>query len=156
MSQPTVNGLKVLCFLSFIGFVYCMAFDSSKFLTYSSYDPDSLIEDSAAYELISQEVDRWSLNKIDVSKKGIQKVSYLFLARSIFDVISLLGVTLMFYKMKLGFSIYTFSQLLYVLLPFVFFGFAAKEIVPLNMMLVNLIYVALFITQNKHFIQVKK
>ena len=155
MSQPAVNGLKVLCFLSFIGFVYCMAFDSSKFLTYSSYDPDTLIEDSAAYELINQEIDQWSLHKIDVSKKGIQKVSYLFLARSIFDVISLLGVTLMFFKMKLGFSIYSLSQLLYVLLPFVFFGLAAKEIVPLNMMMVNLIYVALFLTQKKHFIQVK-
>ena len=70
-SEQSFKGLKILCFLSLLGFVYCMAFDSTKFLTYSSLDVDSLVEDSASYEAINNEILRWEDAGIDVSEKSL-------------------------------------------------------------------------------------
>jgi hypothetical protein len=151
-SEESFKGLKILCFLSVLGFVYCMAFDSTKLLTYSSLDVDSMVEDSASYEMINNELLRWTDSEIDVSKKGLQKVSLLFLIRSILDVLALLGVALMFYRMKIGFSIYAIFQLCYVVSPFVFFGINGTAVAPLNMMAINLIYLALFFTQEKNLL----
>ena len=101
-SEQSFKGLKILCFLSLLGFVYCMAFDSTKFLTYSSLDVDSLVEDSASYEAINNEILIWKDAGIDVSEKWLHKIALLFLIRSILDVLALLGVALMFYRMKIG------------------------------------------------------
>ena len=152
LAESSLRGLKILCFLSLLGFIYCMAFDTTKILTYYSLDFDSMVEDSAAYEMINNELSRWEENEIDVSPKGLRKVALLFLFRAIFDVFALLGVALMFYRMKIGFSIYLISQLAYVLLPLLMLGVNATAVVPLNMMAINLIYVALFITQRKHLL----
>ena len=152
LAESSLRGLKILCFLSLLGFIYCMAFDTTKILTYYTLDFDSMVEDSAAYEMINNELSRWEENEIDVSPKGLRKVALLFLFRAIFDVFALLGVALMFYRMKIGFSIYLISQLAYVLLPLLMLGVNATAVVPLNMMAINLIYVALFITQRKHLL----
>ena len=155
-SEQSFKGLKILCFLSLLGFVYCMAFDSTKFLTYSSLDVDSLVEDSASYEAINNEILRWEDVGIDVSEKWLHRISLLFLIRSILDVLALLGVALMFYRMKIGFSIYAIFQLCYVISPFVFFGVNGTAVAPLNMMAINLIYLALFFTQKKNLLAREK
>lgn len=152
LSEQSLRGLKILCFLSLLGFVYCMAFDSTKFLTYCTLDLDSMVEDSATYEMIHNELTRWGENEIDISPKGLQKIALLFLFRAIFDVFALLGVALMFYRMKIGFSIYSIFQLTYVFSPLLLLGIDATAVVPLNMMAINLIYVALFVTQRKHLL----
>lgn len=155
-SEQSFKGLKILCFLSLLGFVYCMAFDSTKFLTYSSLDIDNMIEDSASYEAINNEVLRWEDAGIAVSEKGLHRISLLFLIRSILDVLALLGVALMFYRMKIGFSIYAIFQLCYVVSPLVFFGVNGTVVAPLNMMAINLIYLALFFTQKKNLLSREK
>ena len=155
-SEQSFKGLKILCFLSLLGFVYCMAFDSKKFLTYSSLDIDNMIEDSASYEAINNEVLRWEDAGIAVSEKGLHRISLLFLIRSILDVLALLGVALMFYRMKIGFSIYAIFQLCYVVSPLVFFGVNGTAVAPLNMMAINLIYLALFFTQKKNLLAREK
>lgn len=155
-SEQSFKGLKILCFLSLLGFVYCMAFDSTKFLTYSSLDVDSLVEDSASYEAINNEILIWKDAGIDVSEKWLHKIALLFLVRSILDVLALLGVALMFYRMKIGFSIYAIFQLCYVISPFVFFGVNGTAVAPLNMMAINLIYLALFFTQKKNLLAREK
>ncbi len=155
-SEQSFKGLKILCFLSLLGFVYCMAFDSTKFLTYSSLDVDSLVEDSASYEAINNEILIWKDAGIDVSEKWLHKIALLFLIRSILDVLALLGVALMFYRMKIGFSIYAIFQLCYVISPFVFFGVNGTAVAPLNMMAINLIYLALFFTQKKNLLAREK
>ena len=155
-SEQSFKGLKILCFLSLLGFVYCMAFDSTKFLTYSSLDLDNMIEDSASYEAINNEVLRWEDAGIAVSEKGLHRISLLFLIRSILDVLALLGVALMFYRMKIGFSIYAIFQLCYVVSPLVFFGVNGTAVAPLNMMAINLIYLALFFTQKKNLLAREK
>ncbi len=155
-SEQSFKGLKILCFLSLLGFVYCMAFDSTKFLTYSSLDIDNMIEDSASYEAINNEVLRWEDAGIAVSEKGLHRISLLFLIRSILDVLALLGVALMFYRMKIGFSIYAIFQLCYVVSPLVFFGVNGTAVAPLNMMAINLIYLALFFTQKKNLLAREK
>lgn len=155
-SEQSFKGLKILCFLSLLGFVYCMAFDSTKFLTYSSLDIDNMIEDSASYEAINNEVLRWEDAGIAVSEKGLHRISLLFLIRSILDVLALLGVALMFYRMKIGFSIYAIFQMCYVVSPLVFFGVNGTAVAPLNMMAINLIYLALFFTQKKNLLAREK
>jgi len=155
-SEQSFKGLKILCFLSLLGFVYCMAFDSTKFRTYSSLDLDNMIEDSASYEAINNEILRWEDAGIAVSEKGLHRISLLFLIRSILDVLALLGVALMFYRMKIGFSIYAIFQLCYVVSPLVFFGVNGTAVAPLNMMAINLIYLALFFTQKKNLLAREK
>ena len=152
LPEQSLRGLKILCFLSLLGFVYCMAFDSTKFLTYFTLDLDNMVEDSATYEMINNELLRWEENNIDISPIGLQKIALLFIFRAIFDVFALLGVALMFYRMKIGFSIYFIFQLIYVFSPLLLLGLNATAVVPLNMMAINLIYVALFITQRKHLL----
>ena len=51
---PKAKALKLLCLLSFIGFIYCMALDSAKFITYQFYSPDNLIEDSNLHNKIKK------------------------------------------------------------------------------------------------------
>ena len=129
-----------------------MAFDSSKFITYNFYNPDVLVEDSNAYDVINKDLALWSEKGIDISEKGINVIALNFLLRSGFDVLALLGVALMFYRMKMGYSIYLICQLIYVAIPFFLFSEGASSIVPLQMTAVNLIYVALFTTQRKHLL----
>ena len=147
---PKAKSLKLLCLLSFIGFIYCMALDSAKFITYQFYSPDNLIEDSNAYEIISNELNTWSMKGVDVSEKGIQLIALNFFLRSTFDVLALFGVALMFYQLKIGYSIYVFFQLLYIVVPFLIFLDGAFSVVPLQITAVNLVYIGLFTTQRKH------
>ena len=144
------NGLKLLCILSVFGFVYCMAYDSSKYLTYSNYDSSVSIKDARAYELIEDELKKWENNGIPVDKIGISKIALLFLIRSIIDVLALLGVALMYYRIKLGYTIYSIFQISYVALPFVLLGENAGVVITIGSMAINLIYVALFTTQKKY------
>ena len=65
---------------------------------------------------------------------------------------ALLGVALMFFKIKLGYIIYVIFQLAYVSVCFVIIEENALKIIPLGSIAISLIYVALFTTQRKHLI----
>ena len=87
---------------------------------------------------------------VDVSEKGIQLIALNFFLRSTFDVLALFGVALMFYQLKIGYTIYVFFQLLYIAVPFLIFLDGAFSVVPLQITAVNLVYIGLFTTQRKH------
>lgn len=146
------NGLKLLCILSTIGFVYAMALDSSKYLTYSNFSDSQSITDSKAYEIIEEELENWEQKGVDVSSKGISNISKLYFMRGVFDVFALLGVTLMYFRIKIGFVIYLIFQLAYVFIPFLFLGERASVVISFGSMAINLIYVALFTTQRKYLL----
>ena len=67
-------------------------------------------------------------------------------------MLALLGVMLMFYKLKIGFNLYVLFQLLYVVLPFILIGKGVNVVVPYELMMINLVYIALYVTQRKHLI----
>jgi len=153
-SKPkSFNSLKILCILSVIGFVCSMAIDSSNYYTYSNFKNLETIQDKLTYEIFEDKLENWSQLGIDTSKIGIQKISQIYLVRCIIDILALLGVALMYYRIKLGYTIYIIFQITYVISPFILLSsFNAKEIIPLSTMAINLIYVVLFSTQKKHLI----
>ena len=127
----SINGLKILCVLSVIGFIASMYIDAGNYFLFSNID---------------------QYNNIDTSKEGIEMIAWMFFGRGVLDVLVLLGIMLMFYKLKIGFNIYVLFQILYVVLPFYLIGKNVNVIVPYELMMINLIYVALFNTQRKHLI----
>jgi len=147
------KSLKFLCILSFVGFIYSMVIDSSNYYTYSNFQDLETIQNNVTYEIIEDNLEKWSLSGIDTSSIGIKKIAKIYLVRCIIDILALLGVALMFYRIKLGFTIYFIFQITYVISPFILLSsFNAKEIIPLSSMAINLIYVVLFSTQRKHLI----
>jgi hypothetical protein len=147
------KSLRLLCLFSVIGFIYSMSIDSSNYYTYSNFQTLEIIQDDVTYEIFENKLEQWSNSGIDISEIGIQKISKIYLVRCIIDILALLGVALMYYRIKLGYTIYFIFQITYVISPFILLSsFNAKEIIPLSIMAVNLIYVVLFSTQKKHLI----
>ncbi len=152
VKQSGFNGLRILCILSVIGFVYSMANDSVSYYTYANNEELSKTDDAQLKEQIEDKMSYFNENDLDISKDGIKDLSWLYLGRAIIDVLALLGVTLMFYKLKIGFNIYVVFQICYVVIPFVLLGNKAHIVIPYKEMAITLVYVALFITQRKHLV----
>jgi len=64
--------------------------------------------------------------------------------------LAMVGTALMFFQIRKGYFIYAFFQLLYVLLPVILFAGDAFTIMDKRLLIIPLIYVALFTTQLKH------
>lgn len=148
----SINGLKILCVLSVIGFIASMYIDAGNYFLFSNIDQYKSTADQVLAEQLENKLALIDDNNIDTSKEGIEMIAWMFFGRGVLDVLVLLGIMLMFYKLKIGFNIYVLFQILYVVLPFYLFGKNVNVIVPYELMMINLIYVALFITQRKHLI----
>ena len=148
----SINGLKILCVLSVIGFIASMYIDAGNYFLFSNIDQYKSTADQVLAEQLENKLALIDDNNIDTSKEGIEMIAWMFFGRGVLDVLVLLGIMLMFYKLKIGFNIYVLFQILYVVLPFYLIGKNVNVIVPYELMMINLIYVALFITQRKHLI----
>ena len=148
----SINGLKILCVLSVIGFIASMYIDAGNYFLFSNIDQYKSTADQVLVEQLETKLALIDDNNIDTSKEGIEMIAWMFFGRGVLDVLVLLGIMLMFYKLKIGFNIYVLFQILYVVLPFYLIGKNVDVIVPYELMMINLIYVALFITQRKHLI----
>ena len=148
----SINGLKILCVLSVIGFIASMYIDAGNYFLFSNIDQYKSTADQVLVEQLENKLALIDDNNIDTSKEGIEMIAWMFFGRGVLDVLVLLGIMLMFYKLKIGFNIYVLFQILYVVLPFYLIGKNVNVIVPYELMMINLIYVALFITQRKHLI----
>ena len=148
----SINGLKILCVLSVIGFIASMYIDAGNYFLFSNIDQYKSTSDQVLAEQLENKLALIDDNNIDTSKEGIEMIAWMFFGRGVLDVLVLLGIMLMFYKLKIGFNIYVLFQILYVVLPFYLIGKNVNVIVPYELMMINLIYVALFITQRKHLI----
>ncbi len=69
------------------------------------------------------------------------------------DVFALLGVSMMFARLKLGFTIYAIFQITYIVVPAVMFGVAGFQIVGTGTVAITMVYIILFATQRKHLIK---
>lgn len=154
--KETVNevvphtALKVLCFMSFIGFIIAMLVDTGNFISFSSVDELKVAVDQTQYEQLETQIEEWDSVGIDTSKQGLNKVGVMYAVRTFIDVLAMVGVVFMYYRLKMGYIIYTLFQFVYVAVPFVFFGGAALLIVSYSSVAISLIYVALFTSQRKH------
>ena len=107
--------ILILGILSMIGFVICAVSDLSYYMGIETYIIDGFEDGNPAKQ--------WENKGVDVSVGGLKQVSQLFLILGIMNVPILLGVALMFYRVKIGFKIYAVCQLAYMLVPIYFLGF---------------------------------
>ena len=157
----TPKSLKILCIMSFIGFALAIAQDTSFYLTYGSIQDVIESSDQTTWELLETKFDLLQdrgINIHEVDGKTINKdlsmrVSIMYIYRSILDVLALLGVSMMFIRLKLGFVIYAIFQAAYAVIPFVMFGTAGGIIVGNASIAITLVYIALFLTQKRHLIR---
>lgn len=142
--------LKILCFMSFIGFIIAMLVDTGNFISFSSVDELKVAVDQTQYEKLETQIEEWNGVGIDTSKQGLNKIGVMYALRTFVDVLAMVGVVFMFYRLKFGYIIYAVFQFVYVAIPFFFFGGVALLIVPYSSVAISLIYVALFTSQRKH------
>ena len=113
----------ILSILSMIGFVICAVSDLSYYIGVETYIIDGFEDGNPAKELYEHNIEQWGNKGVDVSLGGLKLVRQLFLILGIMNVPVLLGVALMFYRVKIGFKIYAVCQLAYILIPIYFLGF---------------------------------
>ncbi len=157
----TPKSLKILCIMSFIGFALAMAQDTSFYLTYGSIQDIVESSDQTTWELVETKFDLLQDKGINIHaadgttiNEGLSmRISLMYIYRSILDVLALLGVSMMFIRLKLGFVIYAIFQSTYAAIPFVMFGAAGGLIVGNASIAITLVYTALFLTQKRHLIR---
>ena len=147
--------------MSFIGFALAMAQDTSFYLTYGSIQDVVESADQSTWELLETKFDLLQEKGISIyeaDEKTIKedlsmRISLMYIYRSILDVLALLGVSMMFIRLKLGFVIYAIFQAAYAAIPFVMFGVGGAIIVGNASIAITLVYIALFLTQKRHLIR---
>ena len=157
----TPKSLKILCIMSFIGFALAMAQDTSFYLTYGSIQEVIDSPNQTTWELLETKFDLLQDKGINIHEadgKTINedlsmRISIMYIYRSILDVLALLGVSMMFIRLKLGFVIYAIFQAAYAAIPFVMFGTAGGLIIGNASIAITLVYIALFLTQKRHLIR---
>ena len=157
----TPKSLKILCIMSFIGFALAMAQDTSFYLTYGSIQDVIESTDQTTWELLETKFDllqEKGINIYEVDGKTIKedlsmRISLMYIYRSILDVLALLGVSMMFIRLKLGFVIYAIFQAAYAAIPLVMFGASGAIIVGNASIAITLVYIALFLTQKRYLIR---
>ena len=157
----TPRSLKILCIMSFIGFALAMVQDTSFYLTYGSIQDVVESSDQTTWEMLETKFDILldkGINIYEADEKTINKdlsmrISLMYIYRSIIDVLALLGVSMMFIRLKLGFVIYAIFQFAYAAIPFVMFSGSGAIIVGNASIAITLVYVALFLTQKRYLIR---
>lgn len=148
LNVPT--GLKFLCIMSFLGFVYYLVQDTSQYLAYANFEELRESANQEAFELMETKLLTLENNGVDVSADGLFAISRMFIYLSVISVFAMVGTALMFFQIRKGYYIYIFFQLLYVLLPVFLFKSQAFTIMEKSLMMIPLIYIGLFTTQIKH------
>lgn len=143
-------GLKVLCILSFLGFIYCLVRDTGDYFAYSNYQELAESADQTAFEKMETRLVEFEKNDVNVSDAGMQQLALSAIYRTIFDVLAMVGTALMYFRIKRGFYLYGLFQLLYVIVPFAMFGIGAMVVYDKLALVPPLIYLILFTTQFKY------
>lgn len=148
------DALKWLCLLSLIGFIYCFVFDLGYFFLFF----DSLNLNAEKNNFLNLIVENLDENGFKFDNYLASQLRSLYALRIVFDILAMVGVTLMFFKIKLGWTFYWIFQIAYVLAPFIFLNFdfqpswpylsgIAIVVFPLFNNMIHLVYVLLFMSQ---------
>ena len=139
--------LKLLCVLSLLGFVYCISNDTSHWVFFNH--PEELETNQEAYESMETLKQNCLDQGLVFGDDTREKLVKFYLVRAIIDVLALLGVALMNFKLKKGFVIYAVFQIAYVASPFFFLDEFATVVIPLTWSIIHLVYIFLFYSQYK-------
>ena len=110
--------IKLLCILSLLGFIYCISNDASHWAFFNH--TEELKNNQEAYESMEDLKLNWKNQGLEYNDIIRQKLVKFYLVRAIIDVLALLGVALINFRLKKGFVIYSVFQLSYILAPFFF------------------------------------
>ena len=110
------DSLKWLCVLSLIGFLYCFVSDLGYFFLF--LDSSENIKDSNS--IINIIIENLSDNGFGFDHFTASQLKKLYAIRVVFDVLAMVGATMMYLKIKLGWTFYWIFQIAYFLSPYVF------------------------------------
>lgn len=148
LNVPT--GLKFLCIMSFLGFVYYLVQDTSQYIAYANFEELRTSANQEAFEIMETKLANLESSGVDISADGLYAISRMYIYLTIISVFAMVGTALMFFQIRKGYYLYTFFQLLYVLLPVLLFQGQAFTIMEKSLLMIPLIYVGLFTTQIKY------
>ena len=145
-----------LCILSFIGFIICLANDSLHCFLFLEA-PINLESMQDGLRIV---IEKWQSQGFEYSVNSKMQLVKVYGARIAFDILAMVGVGMMFYRIKLGWTFYWIFQLAYVLVPFFVLEvlptttwpyIAGNTVIvfPLFFAMVHLVYVLLFFAQKK-------
>ena len=148
------DALKWLCLLSLIGFIYCFVSDIGYFFLFV----DDLSVESEKSSFLNLVIDNLGENGYEFNKYLASQLRSLYALRIVFDILAMVGVALMYIKIKLGWTFYWIFQVAYVLAPYIFLNFEfqaswpyftgiALVMFPLFNNMIHLVYVLLFMSQ---------
>jgi hypothetical protein len=139
--------LKLLCLLSLLGFIYCISNDTSHWAFFNH--SEDLKNNQEAYESMETLKENWQEKGLEFNELIKEKLVIFYLVRAIIDVLVLLGVALMNFKLKKGFVIYAVFQFAYVVSPFFFLDEFANVVIPFTTAIIHIVYIFLFYSQYK-------
>ena len=148
------DALKWLCLLSLIGFIYCFVSDIGYFFLFL----DDLSVESQKSSFLNLVIDNLGENGFEFNEYLASQLRSLYALRIVFDILAMVGVALMYLKIKLGWTFYWIFQVAYVLAPYIFLNFEfqaswpyftgiALVMFPLFNNMIHLVYVLLFMSQ---------
>ena len=148
------DALKWLCLLSLIGFIYCFVLDIGYFFLFL----DDLSVESEKSSFLNLVIDNLGENGFEFNEYLASQLRSLYALRIVFDILAMVGVALMYLKIKLGWTFYWIFQVAYVLAPYIFLNFEfqaswpyftgiALVMFPLFNNMIHLVYVLLFMSQ---------
>ena len=148
------DALKWLCLLSLIGFIYCFVSDIGYFFLFL----DDLSLESEKSSFLNLVIDNLGENGFEFNEYLASQLRSLYALRIVFDILAMVGVALMYLKIKLGWTFYWIFQVAYVLAPYIFLNFEfqaswpyftgiALVMFPLFNNMIHLVYVLLFMSQ---------
>jgi hypothetical protein len=148
------DALKWLCLLSLIGFIYCFVSDIGYFFLFL----DGLSVESEKSSFLNLVIDNLGENGFEFNEYLASQLRSLYALRIVFDILAMVGVALMYLKIKLGWTFYWIFQVAYVLAPYIFLNFEfqaswpyftgiALVMFPLFNNMIHLVYVLLFMSQ---------
>ena len=147
------DALKWLCLLSLIGFIYCFVSDIGYFFLFL----DDLSVESEKSSFLNLVIDNLGENGFEFNEYLASQLRSLYALRIVFDILAMVGVALMYLKIKLGWTFYWIFQVAYVLAPYIFLNFEfqaswpyftgiALVMFPLFNNMIHLVYVLLFVS----------
>ncbi len=151
--EEVFHAIKILCVMSFVGFILAILVDTGNYMSFSSVEELKTAINQAPYEKLETTIDKFESVGLDVSQSGLDRVAFMYLVRTLIDILAMVGVVLMFFEIRKGLIIYTIFQFIYVLVPFLFFGGVALVVIPYKSVAITLIYVALFTSQRKYLVK---
>ena len=150
------DALKWLCLLSLICFIYCFVSDIGYFFLFL----DDLSVESEKSSFLNLVIDNLGENGFEFNEYLASQLRSLYALRIVFDILAMVGVALMYLKIKLGWTFYWIFQVAYVLAPYIFLNFEfqaswpyftgiALVMFPLFNNMIHLVYVLLFMSQRE-------